>query len=790
MVTGMTPNTYISMKGCDDRKLKFRSRKNKTVERKQETGKSNFVKNMRIRNKTLLLFILAGLIPLVASSVYGITQSQQMITSAVYNQGNIFASRTESEINTYFQEQTAIGVSLSKAPAVYAALSSRKSNASDTQTWQSKYAAIDELLTAQVAQFTAADNVFLTDSSGKCVYADNSNGFRSTLEGVDFSSQNYVSQALKGQPVWSSPYYSDQFKQNVIIHTEPIYSNGQSGDIVGTVNVVNFQKSLDTLVYGGVNDIGQTADAFIINANGLLLTNERLGANSQDAALKVTLTTDVVGFLAQHIESNDGNFSGSLQYKDSSGNQVLAFARVITWAGQPAGLVVRVDTSEALAAANNLEYALIAVLGGCVVAGTLISLYMARILSNPTRRLLEAVKQVAQGDLTVKAAVESRDEIGMLAAGFNDMVTSNSQLIGTMKNSAAMIDSMSQQYAENSRQVAVTAQQIATGAEQIAKGATDQATAAQNTTSLMDKMTQQIKEVAGSAEKAANGANEGTKIADNGLNAAKEAQGKMNEINASSKRSAEVVRGLVARSRDIGQTAGIITSIADQTNLLALNAAIEAARAGEHGRGFAVVAEEVRKLAEESKKAADQIAKLNDEIKTETENAVKAIDENAVQSEAGVEVINSKVLTTLGQVQQVAKQAATLNMSIYESSKQQLERAGQVSSAMTNVAAASEEASATTEEFSASVEEINASVEENTAGAQELSGIVKQLSELIAKYKVQLKEEISVAPDVAPAVSTTPVQSSRVMQPSTTTAQPVKVVQPKQVAQPPNAPKP
>ena len=69
----------------------------------------------------------------------------------------------------------------------------------------------------------------------------------------------------------------------------------------------------------------------------------------------------------------------------------------------------------------------------------------------------------------------------------------------------------------------------------------------------------------------------------------------------------EVIRQNITETRTI---LGIIESISKQTNVLAINAAIEAAKAGESGRGFTVVAENVRRLAENTKRNSNEIAEI------------------------------------------------------------------------------------------------------------------------------------------------------------------------------------
>jgi len=190
---------------------------------------------------------------------------------------------------------------------------------------------------------------------------------------------------------------------------------------------------------------------------------------------------------------------------------------------------------------------------------------------------------IAQGDLSERA-IDDRgaDETANLLRALVSMQASLRRIVGEVRSST---DSISTASAE-----------IATGNQDLSARTEQAASSLQQTASSMEQLTGTVRQSADSARQADQLASSAAEVAARGGKVVSEVVNTMDDINASSKKIADII--------------GVIDGIAFQTNILALNAAVEAARAGEQGRGFAVVAGEVRNLAQRSAEAAKEIKSL------------------------------------------------------------------------------------------------------------------------------------------------------------------------------------
>jgi methyl-accepting chemotaxis protein len=390
--------------------------------------------------------------------------------------------------------------------------------------------------------------------------------------------------------------------------------------------------------------------------------------------------------------------------------------------------------------------------------------WLARRITRPITRLVEAAQRVGEGDLSETVAVTSRDEIGDLAQTFNhtivrlrdqlhteserdderkrredlqeniikflDVAMEVSQGDLTKRGEVTsdvlgnVVDAINLMVAEigaiiadvrvAAMQVSASASQMTDSSGRMTEGAQAQAREASQVAASVEALTRSVRQVAESARASAQAAREALDAAQKGDIAVRDSLQGMQRIRGEVQSISKKIKSLGDRSLEISEIVNTIEDIASQTNLVALNAAIEAAGAGEAGLRFAVVADEVRKLAERSAKATKDIAVLIKNVQADTQDAVVVMEQGTLEVESGYRM-TVQAGESLKAIADVSQRSAELAQEISEATQQQVRSAESVTQAMQSIQSVASQTELGVLEARRTVAELSRLAEELTA---------------------------------------------------------------------------
>ena len=255
-----------------------------------------------------------------------------------------------------------------------------------------------------------------------------------------------------------------------------------------------------------------------------------------------------------------------------------------------------------------------------VLIGTYISLGIQRNMKHLSKKL----DAVASGDLTVKVKHYGNDEFRGLASTANNMIQNNRKLISKLNGTVDQLESSSNDVQEVSENVFRYSSEISSAIDGISVGMTKQASHAEECVVKTNVFAEKIEKISEMVESVLHLTEQTEQMISQGTEIVQQLSDRASETTALTGQVGTSIDELRLESESINSFVATINNISSQTNLLSLNASIEAARAGEAGRGFAVVAEEIRKLADESAKAAGEIKRKVEVIGLRTTDTVKS----------------------------------------------------------------------------------------------------------------------------------------------------------------------
>lgn len=522
---------------------------------------------------------------------------------------------------------------------------------------------------------------------------------------------------------FSDPYVDSSSGKTIFTVSQEIkYTDGANYGAVG-LNI-DFAEVEDYVKNIGLLNTGYV---ILVNKDGKILVDNDKNTNVQDNVTSLECWNTIKNLSEDQY---DTTFSFDEKINGESVHIVTSKDAVTGWT-----LMGFISESETQAVVNKIAKTTIELAIIALIIGIVIALIITRTVTKELKTLNNAMDMMADGKLTYRINVKSKNELGQAETNYNVMADQISSLIKGVEEKSGVLITASQKISNVSESTTETVNQVSEAIQSVSIGASGQAESTQKATSEVELLASKLHETKAYVSDINDMSVETKQLSDQGLTIVEDLIEKGEKSKDNSRFSKNVVNEMIESINKINFISDAITEITEQTNLLSLNASIEAARAGESGRGFAVVADEIRKLAEQSQSSTDEIKQIVKEISAKSVVAEKTMDESVdIIDEQNKSINDAKEL--FGHISD-AVNALKEGLDNIASLNEQMDASREnVVKSMEDVASVSTETAAASEEVSASAEEVNATMHTLNQFTVELDEIATHLTEAINRFEL------------------------------------------------------
>lgn len=560
-------------------------------------------------------------------------------------------------------------------------------------------------------------NVFITNSMGKTYFYPNNN-----LNFDVSSNSSLYKNALNN---FNNPYWSEIIKEkgnnkSSIVVCKTIYDNNNNvAGIIGfTLQLTDFLKVFEGFI------TENTGEVFLVDAYGRIITTRKSEFIDKNISQFINDISTIQELLSGKKNIKQIKFNNNASYLYYQNNFKS------NWK-----IVAQMNKKDVYDKSINMFYKIIAVFFIFMLVSTFVGIVFSNKITRKLKSLANSMELIGQGNLSINAKIDSKDEFGELSAYLCNMINNMKSLIEQIKSASNILIESSSGLNNDTHDLILGSEIVETAMREIqvsSNNQKDEILASKNIAQAflfdaekLNNCRQELINESLNIEKS-------NKVAiDSILNLKEKNLDTINSMHDIEMQIEELIKHI----SNINSVLNVINQISSQTNLLALNASIEAARAGEAGRGFNVVANEIRKLSEETSSSTNYIKNIINDINSLTKTTViytSKIKENILNQSNAVETTENSFNYLNNSVD---KMLISLN-GMYEIINEISNKSSNLETSIVNTMAVSEQFLETAEEASIHVLNQIEEIKKIKYQADTLTDLSKNLIASIDKFKV------------------------------------------------------